>query len=285
MEDYNPFDLDKVNEEKKEEDVYVSKLGNFSWQQERLILFGRSKLILTLNILVVLGFIFGLISTVMLLGTDLTVSNEYVSVNLNWMKFIVVLAMLFSTIYPLAITKITLGSRSLNIKQILSGMDLLKLIVSILYIILVIAAIATGFGMLFLLMDAFLLVVFLGVILFIFFYVYFKFLNKAKEVVEATTYIIRSNNTVKRKTPDAVGLRPYLIAFLILTILNKLFDLAGASTISETEQEVASVFGNLDVLANISFVYSLFVSIFVIFLLGVFDEHMRKKQPRKYKLE
>jgi len=275
VEEFKSLDLKKVKTDifvEKDEDKFHSDFGDFSYLQDRLIRFGRSKNILILYALIMIGFVLTCMSTVMLLITDLKFTVGTNTENLNWIKIFLVIIWFIATMIPIALTLIIYGSKKLKVDQIVKGIRIFDNLLTIHFIILVILAIFFIFSSFGLLFAKFIVAVIITGILFGLFYLFFKLLRKAKDFAFDTTNEVSSSSSKSLTHMATESVRPYLIALLILNIISWLSNLGDNNVILEQlNLGVYNIFTSISILSNISFILGFVIYFYAINLTVKFD--------------
>lgn len=275
MEEFKSLDLKKVKSDifvEKDENKFHSDLGDFSYLQDKMIRFGRSKDILILYVLIMIGFILTCVSTVLFLSTDLTFTVGSITKNLNWIKIILVIIWFVATLIPLALTFIIYGSKKLKVDPIVKGLRIFDNLLTIHFITLVILAlvfIVNSFGLLF---ARFIIAVIIIGILFGLFYLFFKLLRKAKDFAFDTTNDISSSSAKTLTHLASESVRPYLIALLVVNMISWLSNLGDSNVLLEQMNlGIYNIFTSLNILSIISFVLGLVIYFYAINLTVKFD--------------
>ena len=286
MDEYKSFNLTKIDASPQKEEnksSFQSVLGNFSHLQDRIITFGRGKKMFLLTALIIIGYILSFVTMSVFLITDLTftVGDELKSI--NWVKIILVILLGIETIVPLAVLFITYGCHKLKVNAILRGTQMIDFLLSLIYVMIVLAAIICLFAFLKLLFASFIIVVISGAIVFGIFYIYLKFLSKAKEFCLDISNAFSSASRSSIKYPSADSLRLYFVALLILSIINWFLNLGDSNALlDQLNLEAFNVLEKVNLISNISFVLTLITYSFVVYLTGEFDSCLEAGKPAEF---
>jgi hypothetical protein len=165
---------------------------------------------LILTGLIVLGFILTTISAIILIAHDLTIVYNGQVQNQNWVKITLIISIVLTLFIPLGFVFITYGARKIETKYILKGISTIETFVNISAILLVLSGILFAVFSIILLFMAFILGIITILILGAFYYFFFKFLNKSKDVLYDLSSAFTSNQT-SNIYPETTKLNVFLL--------------------------------------------------------------------------
>ncbi|MGD9910138.1 MAG: hypothetical protein AB7U79_06000 [Candidatus Izemoplasmatales bacterium] len=284
MNEFTPLNLNykdtQNNFQNDSEKTFQSKLGDFSHLEERVILFGRSKMMKSFFILFIITTILSLIPICILLFTDLSYINRGVTTSMNWIKIFLVISFFIALILPLSAYHYVVGSQKLNTAQILKALGLLDIYLAIIQVILLICAVLCIIGFLFLLFSSFILVIILGLIVYGLLYMLYRFIKRAKEISTSISFAFLNHGVPMEHYPDIIGLRIFIVGFAILEIVNFISNLGDSSALSDQIGiSFASALDTVSLFDTISFIAGMIMFIFFYNLLGNLDSFLRVGKP------
>ena len=280
MDDFKGFNFKNVDKMKEEEqgiteafENFESELGDYTWFEDRILSFGRKPYMVILNLLLLTSFVLMAIAYIGYLSQDFTFVVSERTVNLNALKAVFVIALLFSMMLPVSFIAITGGAYRKRIPSIRFGIHLLRVYFSILFFVLIIGIVITSLLFIRLLFASFIFVLILGSISFGLFYFYVKILSRIIKFLEDLSNDFNTMNTTGKITiPDAEGLKPYFVGYLVLLLVGRIFSLFDGSNIIDAQ--LTSIIDS-GALAVIQLVLSFFIITFTIYILDQFAVHFQ----------
>lgn len=226
---------------KKQEQAFVSKLGNFHHLQERIILYGRSKKILFLEIVLNL-ILYSVIVLFLILSANSFIFRNHGSYeDFNYIKYFFILFFLFSYYPILAVSSFRRGCKRVDIKKAIRGISMIRFMYTISYVMLVALVIITSISLGLLLFASFTGVIVSAALATVIFYFYFQFVNKVKSFLDEIMYSLSPDYLPSNAYPSAEPIRPYLSFFLGMNILGIIsfifsnFDVIGEIEMADLE--------------------------------------------------
>ncbi len=273
MEDFKGFNLEQPEQPDEQQEVkYESSLGDYTFPQETLILFGRSKEFALYTLLNIFAFFFALIPTFAIITADLTYTQNGVTVDLGYLRFILIPGVIIAAFIPVLLGMIWIGSLKKKIQWIETGAKGLRIYVTIGLVLAVIAVVFLVIGTLMMLVYSFIFAIFFGVFMGVFMYFYIKWLDRLKNFFEDLEYSVRSTKNVVANTE---GLTGFMWALIILTGISFIGDLITGGQASNqatgmSEVPLANVLDSMYVHTILTNFLSIVILLFSIYLIDAF---------------
>ena len=259
-----------------EEPLYKGSYGDFSWQQERILCFGKSKAFSIFTLLQIVSFAFAIYQLI-----DLIFFTEAEVGAFTYVQMVIGIIFTFIILY--GIIEFRVGSRKNDIKQAKSGITIFQGVYQFGYVIGVISLVVSGVVIFLSLASVVSYLAFIGVqVLFPLLIVAVVFglaiikLIYLKRVVEfcesMLSNICATTTNFEYGAPKISKLKPFIIIVIVMWLL-AIIGLALLQT-SEVYKEVLPMNDDMITL-YISLIFNVGLGVFTLYMLKEFNHAMK----------
>jgi hypothetical protein len=195
-----------MEEELEDRQSYKSPLGNYSLLQENIIMFGRSGHMIFISILYVISFI------------SLSITMKFTDIYEVPILY-TLFQMINSVLLMIGILSITIGSYQLNKKWIVSGLDIINLVLTFGFVLLLIVVVAFGALLTFQFFVSAAVAIITGILLGLLFYFFISFYKSVIDFVRDCSQALRTLPNNKVSKPNALKIHKFLSVLFYLSLL------------------------------------------------------------------